>query len=51
MIDASAVQLLQIEYAMPVWKHLEDQEECEKWEKQWSPRVRVLACLYSEGYL
>ena len=41
MIDASTVQLLQTEYAMPVWKDLEDQEEREKWEKQWSQWVGV----------
>ena len=41
IIDASTVQLLQTEYAMPVWKDLEDKEEREKWEKQWSPWVGV----------
>ena len=39
--DASTVQLLQTEYAMPVWKDLADQEERKKSEKQCSQWVRV----------
>ena len=41
IIEASTVQLLQTEYAMPGWIDLEGQEERQKWEKQWSRWVGV----------
>ena len=41
MIDSKTVQVLQDEYKMPVWRDLENQEQRERWEKEWSRWVGV----------